>query len=436
MIENKIINYPSPNEIGVLKTRAESLGLSSPTGANLNLLGKTLIESRSPRLNPLQILYKQVRETRKRQAQWRSQERKIFLNQFSNPDKVDTYRVSKIYISLKERKAVYGGKVFNIASPENPYESIDPVKLPENLPNIIWKMAEYTDKPFPSGLPMARIDAIRQPDNSVKIIEINPCWVDNIGALQAFYETYQSPIIDQPVDILTRQIILRRPKNRNMALLYCSQAAGCASQEIYGLAEYLESTGQFNNVNVSRMDQNFDLTPYGIIYINGSFSMNQEPYSNGEIVTKDIIRLQSEQKVLLLPSQFKVFDSKESLIGMSQTNPNLFCKTTNNRREITGKAIAKPYLSESLKGITTLNENQDINSPNNFVYQPIITFSPKIPLICVDAKSKTIFKPPKLYEKINIWVIGNDIAGIIATYNTTPIINDAGYNLPLTWQKI
>jgi hypothetical protein len=434
-MKENTIKYITPNEIGALKTRAESLGLPSPTGANLNLLGQALIESRSPRLDPLQKLFKQVKDTRKRQAIWRSQEKQEFVNTFNNSEKLNTYNVSKIYTSLKERKAIYGGKVFNFATPQNPTDSIPQIKLPENLPNIIWKMAEYTDKPFPPGLPMARIDAIRQSDNTIKIIEINPCWVDNIGALQAFYETYKTPISEKPVDILVKQIILRRPKNRNIALLYCSQAAGCAVQEIYSLADYLESTGQFNKINVSRMDQNFDLSSYATIYINGSFSMN-EPYSNGEIVEKEIIKLQSEQKTLLVPTQFKAFDSKESLIGMSQTAPNLFLKTTKNRQEIEGQAIAKPYLSESLKGIVMLDKKQNINTSEEYIYQPIITYSPEIPLICVDSQNKTISKPEKLYEKINIWVIGNKIAGAMATYNTTPMINDAGYNLPISWQEI
>lgn len=433
MKETKI-NYTSPSELKVLKTRAESLGLPSPTSANLGLLGKSLIESRSPRLDPIQKLFKQVKDTRRRQAMWRSQEKQEFINIFNNPEGLETYDLSKIYTSLKERKAIYGGKVFNFATPQNPTESIPQIILPENLPNIIWKMAEYTDKPFPKGLPMARIDAIRQSDNTIKIIEINPCWVDNIGALQAFYETYQTPIPEQPINVLSEQIILRRPKNRNIALLYCSQAAGCASQEIYGLAEYLEATGQFNQVVVSRIDQNFDLAPYGTVYINGSFSMS-EPYSNGEIVAKKIIKLQEEQNTLLVPTQFKIFDSKESLIGMSQANQNLFFNTTKNRQEIKGQAIAKPYLSESLKGIVILNDNQNVTGSDDYVYQPVVTCSPKIPLICVDSQSKTISKPEKLYEKINIWVIGNKIAGAMATYDTTPMINDAGYNLPLSWQK-
>lgn len=429
------INYPTINELRGIKARASSLGYELPINANLYKLGQDLSRSLSPRLSGETKLWRILKDARRRQAQWRAQERQKFTGSLSNPDDLSPdilRRASKIFVDLKERQASYGDYVFNFAIPQG----MSPlIKIPRNLPNIIWKMAEYIEKPFPQGLPMARVDAIRQPDSSIKIIEINPCWVDNIGALQAFYETYQIPLSVLPVNILIQQIISRRPPNRNIALLYGAQADGCKRDEIYGLASYMESTGYFNQIDVSPITSRLQLKPYGIIYINGSFAMGQQYVVEEQIIEK-LTQLQLQQQTLLLPAQFTALDSKISLVGMSQTRPDIFVKTTRQRDETTGPTIAKPLHSESLRGITTLPENPGLSLPTDYVYQPIITSATNQPLICIDNKAKTIFWPTPLYEKINIWIFGNKIAGVIATYDTTYMINDAGYNLPLPWQEI
>lgn len=436
MTNNNEIKYPTVRELEQISTRASELGYGVPINANLYQLGRDLYDSPSPRLNGENKLWKQLRESRRKQAKWRSLERNKFVNAVNNPEILDNSTLRKgaeIFVSLKERQASYGDAVFNFAFPLSCNESPPPICLPKNLPNIIWKMAEYVEKPFPQGLPMARVDAIRQADNSVKIIEINPCWVDNIGALQAFYETYYPlSAINLPVDMLCQQIISRQPRNRDIALLYGAQADGCKRDEIYALANYMRSTGFFSKILVSPMTPTLDINPFGIVYINGSFQMSQQ-YSSEERVVSQIKKLQSEKQLLLLPSQFVALDSKTSLIGMSQTRPDLFIPTTSDRQEIEGPAIAKPLMSESLKGIVVLDKGEDLDSPAEFVYQPIVTATSDVALVTYNSKEKTLSRATYLYEKINLWIVGNQVVGVMAAYDQSLMINDASYNLPLTW---
>lgn len=434
----KEITYCSKGELENIRARSISLGFPTPTNANLFQLGRSLWESASPRLATETKLWRQLKETRRRQAQWRNQERQKFTSNVQNPNGLDSTAIryaSRIYVDLKERKASYGDYVFNFAFPLDSSIPPPPVKLPRNLPNVIWKMAEYIEKPFPSGLPMARIDALRQSDNSIKIIEINPCWVDNLGTLQAFYETYQTTTQISPIDILCQQITSRRPLNRNIALLYGAQADGCKKDEIFGLAEYLKSSGEFNQVIVSTLNSNFDFNPYGTIYINGSFAMGQL-YITETLAVEKIRKLSETKSTLLLPAQFTALDSKISLVGMSQTRPDLFLKTSLNRQDIDGPTIAKPLQSESLKGIITLPLGETPILPESYIYQPLVSNLTNTSLVCVNTKTKTIAQLPSLYEKINIWIIGNQITGVIATYDTSYMINDASYNLPLSWENI
>jgi len=434
-INNKT-KYPTLKELGQINTRASELGYDMPVNANLYQLGQDLYSSPSPRLNGENILWKLLKESRKKQAQWRSEQRNKFIDSVNNPDELDSAtrrRGAEIFVSLKERQASYGDAVFNFAYPLNSGESPPPIRLPKNLPNVIWKMAEYVEKPFPLGLPMARIDAIRQIDNSIKIIEINPCWVDNIGALQAFYETYYPGSCSSlPVDMLCQQIISRQPKNRDISLLYGAQADGCKRDEIYALANYMKSSGFFGNILVSPMRSDIDIGSFGTVYINGSFQMSQQ-YAVEEQVVNQIKKLQAQKQLLLLPSQFVALDSKTSLIGMSQTRPNLFIPTTSDRRQINGPAIAKPLQSESLKGIVMLKDGQDVESPEEFVYQPIVTASSDMTLITYNSKEKTLSRKVDLYEKINLWIVGSQVVGAMAAYDQNMMINDASYNLPLTW---
>ncbi|MFA5895210.1 MAG: hypothetical protein WC851_05540 [Candidatus Shapirobacteria bacterium] len=434
MINNNETKYPTVREIEQISSRASELGYPMPVNANLYQLGQELYRSPSPRLNGENKLWKLLKESRRKQAQWRSVERNKYTGTVKNPDRLDksTLRTAAdIFVSLKERQASYGDAVFNFAFPLSNSESPPPICLPKNLPNVIWKMAEYMEKPFPQGLPMARIDAIRQSDNTIKIIEINPCWVDNLGALQAFYETYYSAG-PQPVDMLCQQIVARQPRNRDIALLYTAQADGCKRDEIYALANYMRSGGYFSNILVSPMNSTLDIGNFGTVYINGSFQMSQQ-YSSEQRVVEQIKKLQVDKQLLLLPSQFTALDSKTSLIGMSQTRPDLFIPTTSDRREIEGPAIAKPLQSESLKGIVVLDASQGVDSPEEFVYQPIVTATTDMALATYNSKEKTLSSTSNLYEKINIWVVGNQVVGVMAAYDQEMMINDASYNLPLIW---
>jgi hypothetical protein len=180
------------------------------------------------------------------------------------------------------------------------------------------------------------------------------------------------------------------------------------------------------------MNSSLDVGNFGTVYINGSFQMSQQ-YSSEQRVVEQIKKLQADKQLLLLPSQFTALDSKTSLIGMSQTRPDLFIPTTSDRSEIEGSAIAKPLQSESLKGIVVLKPGQVTSEPEEFIYQPIVTATTDMALATYNSKEKTLSSSANLYEKINIWVVGNQVVGVMAAYDQEMMINDASYNLPLIW---
>ncbi len=291
---------------------------------------------------------------------------------------------------------------------------------------------------------MARIDAIRQKDNSIRIIEINPCWIDNIGALQSFNEVYNiqnSSNEKTPTKLITENLSKLNTKNKKIALLYCRSSNGCKKDEMFGFANYLSSTSFFDNIQISSirdvaLNENNSLTVKGVdvsmVYLNGSFSMANEE----EISSINKIKIAQKNGLILSPIQLDSFDQKDTLIDISQKRPDLFVKTTNSPPKNV-EFIVKPIRSESLKGVQIFKENNfpDLENFKNYVFQPT-TYSETKDIVCINTKTKIITCPEKLFEKLNIWIIGNEIAGILATYSTNPMINDSGYNLPIKWESL
>lgn len=430
-----------------MNNRAGFLGLDTYVATNINLLGKRLSQNPSPSEKERK-LWKLLKEVRRRQAEWRTNERNIIQEQMANPDRISRNALRKatnLYLGLKERKCSYGDYVFNLAFPERGENYPNPIQIRETLPETIWSLAKAVEIQWPSGLKMARVDAIRLPDNTLRIIELNPCWVDNIAALQAFYESYALPFPNKlsPSKLLAEEMLRGQPLSeyRNIALIYCDRTDGCKRDEIYGLFDYLRTTNSFQEIVVASLREISQkkemITVKGIpittLYFNGTLLMNDESISQ-QLAIKKIKNAQQRGILFLAPAQFKELDCKSSLVKLSAERPDLFVKTVGTKDDaldLQFPVIAKPTRSESLSGIKIINNTRELDElAEGFVFQPMIP-SVRKGIICYDSKTKIISLPQFVYEKINLWIIENKIVGALATYSTRPLISDAGYNLPL-----
>lgn len=423
------------------------LELTLQTPANINILGRQLYQNPEPPEQERKM-WKILKEVRRRQAEWRAYKRRRIQEQMVNPDRLTPNLVrvaSGIFVGLKERKCSYGGYVFNLAFPENPNNYPQPIQISPDLPETLWQLALQIETTWPLGIKMLRIDAIRQPDNSIRIIELNPCWVDNIATLQAFYETYRIPLPSQrnPIEAIADLL----SQTSNLALIYCERTNGCKKDEIYGLADYLSATGKFEQIVVAplrevRQDTDGAITIKGvktpIMYLNGTFLMIDELISQQEAIER-IIDAQQRNLLTLAPAQFDQFNLKQSLINLSKQRPDLFVPTVSveDVLSLNGPIILKPTRAESLMGVKIL-EGPDLLDASlfegSYAVQPLTPYTTK-GIVCFDTKSKTIFKPDEVFEKINIWVIEDNIVGVLATYSTSPLISDSGFNLPLLWEE-
>ncbi len=446
MKNKETVSYPTRGQLDDLRRKADSLGYQTQINADINLLGQALSRSLAPSKTE-RVLWKELRVARKRQAQWRSANRSRFKESMFIPDGLGLEKLqmaAKLFVCLKERGASYGDYVFNFAFPEKTTEYPATIILPTNFPEKIWYLAQALEE-MPLGLPMARVDVIRQPDNRVKIIEINPCWVDNIGALQAFYDIYGLGSFTKPIKIFSEQ--LANAKSRGpIGLAYCDQTTSCQRDEIYCLAAYLEATSRFTQVVVSPLrdlrlaDSGCLVTKSNIVvstlYFDGSFTMTNQ--SAGEQKAVEAIIQAQQQGLLLAPSQFRALDQKDSLEKLYRLAPDTFINTSTAPPQTSLPVVAKPISSESLNGVRILETKDEfslLNDPSKYIFQPL-TVSTTQGLVCVDNRARRITQPDALFEKICIWISSKQVLGVMATYGQTPLINDAGFNLPLRWKEV
>lgn len=347
-------------------------------------------------------------------------------------------------MDLNERMVSYGSRVFNFALPLEKGDRWDSITIPEDFASQIWDLCDAIEPVDPNGgVRMMRVDALRRPDGSISIMEINPNWVDNISALAGFQEVYetfggQAGPIQSFCELMTQGEKGRTLPNRKILLAYCGDARGCKKDEMKGLEMRLKASGVFDDVELVALrnvrvndDGNVESKggEYGYFYLNGSREMALRNVREQKAL-EAVYTAARAGKVVAAPYQFEQLGDKSNLVELFRRRPDLFTQTVFDREDIDGKAVVKSYRGESLRGIRMADDSAIKDFGEDVVYQPFTPVT-SIPRICVDMQKKAaqIFDAP--YEKINIWIMGDKVVGAIAAYDQSPWISDAGYNYPL-----
>jgi hypothetical protein len=347
-------------------------------------------------------------------------------------------------MDLNERMVSYGSRVFNFALPFESEDRWDSITIPEDFAAQIWGLCEAIEPVEPNGgVKMMRVDALREPDGSISIMEINPNWVDNISALAGFQEVYetfggQAGPIQSFCELMTQDEKGKKLPNRKILLAYCGDARGCKKDEMKGLSMRLKASGVFEDVELValrdvRVNESGNVeskgAEYGYFYLNGSREMASRSIREQKAL-ESVYTAAKASKVVAAPYQFEQLGDKSNLVEFSKRRPDLFTRTVFDREEIPGKAVVKNYRGESLRGIRMAEDGSVDSEDEDVVYQP---FTPVIstPRVCVDMQRKAAQILDAPYEKINIWIMGDKVVGAIAAYDESPWISDAGYNYPL-----
>jgi len=183
------VNYrPSESESVQIKQLCEQVNVPYETPWNTEFIPDSLNEreskgySRNKSTGQLLKLLGQVLEG---QSVYRDYKTQDSIDSFMKEDQVniaDRNRALTMWQLLKEAGAIYGTRVFNFAFQPFDSREIPPVVIfPENFTSRLWKAIKSIGIDVSGVGNMIRVDAIRTQDG-FRIIELNPCWVDNLGA--------------------------------------------------------------------------------------------------------------------------------------------------------------------------------------------------------------------------------------------------------------
>lgn len=346
------------------------------------------------------------------------------------------WRSLLIQNQLEKLGSLYGNNSFNfLLSPiqvskstfqlisDTALEGLNTIKSCSPITESGQNIAETEIMKFglvPNG---ARVDIILT-DKGPRIIEINTQWVDAIQALQAMQQTYLGqPPYPLPVDTLGKQI--KSQFATRVGIVDISRGSGSrktgSMREMEILAKTLKAYGYFSDVEL------LDPTKTRPEYFREfqSFYVNGDPKMLGSYYPIDWLQYIYKTGNKIFPFWNPGYDTKLILIEAYQRKPDLFARTekySTSKKE--GFVKGRGYSSNSvIYGAST-----PLDEDNNYVWQEDL---PSVPLENQFGFDTSSGKPKFLQNpnsKLNVWIIGNKVVGIMVSASESKIISDKDFN--------
>lgn len=366
---------------------------------------------------------------------------------------------------LSENGAIFGDKPFNfLLGPELiPADYLDKIEqVALRGFQTLTSCANATDGKSPEKLTpteqafenlkmipnAARVDIVVGIGTGAKIIEINSQWVDAICALEAFQIAYLGqPKRPSPTNLLSEVF---RGRNKiaiiNLAPAFGSRKGG-AETELSILAKKLQGKNQFQAVEVinpQKVRPNY-LEQFSGYYLNGEPGM-----ITGDIPDwmEVIIEKVKSRQATMFPAWRPSLDKKPALILASQKSDDFvvtlpFSKERMNLFEANNPVILKgngfssnavavdgiSFQPESEKQLFADLVKEAQKYPDQFVIQPKLESKRQPFRLGYNTSSGQPAILAGSREKINVWIIGGKIAGILISCSENDIISDKDFNI-------
>ncbi len=344
-----------------------------------------------------------------------------------------TFQSLSIQSRLEKEGAVYGQSSFNFP--------LSPIRLARGVMQTITKVALegldvirrsspvagsdlnpseiflLNNQTKPNG---ARVDIILT-DQGPKIIEANTQWVDGILALQAMQKVFMGQIPKPgPVEILAKLLKSKLPIRLgliNLARGKNSRKEGSA-KELDLMAEKLTESGYFSEVETldPRKIKADYFKNFQAFYINGDPGM----ISGDTPLWLNIV--QNTNKVF--PTWNPGYDSKRILIEASQRRPDIFARTEPVDQQVGGFTKGRGFSSSAV----ALNTEPGKEAYQDSVWQEEQVSIPVPGTFAYDSSSNRPVWLERPYVKFNVWIIGNQAVGIMASLSESKIISDKDFN--------
>lgn len=283
----------------------------------------------------------------------------------------------------------------------------------------------------------ARVDIVLT-EGGPKIIEVNCQWVDGIQALQGLRNIFLGVAKPRPSDLVTSQFT----NKSKLALVYLNSASGSrASGEttsLQKLANNLVEENSFSQVEIIEPDKIRPeyLATFPSVYIDGDPRMLSESK-----IPDWVLSLYQNQYIQVFPNWNPAYDKKVILLEASKRCPGMFAKTVKFADRLseafnleTPKLVLKgdgfSSRQVAISG-TPLYANiwQDAEMfPEDYVLQEKVDSTLIPPTLVFDTSSNTPVLLAKPFCKFNVWIIGNKVAGTMASLSESEIISDKDFN--------